>query len=199
MKKHPEKEKPQPAGDGGKGQTESSHADAVTLPRQEFEALSQQLAELESLREKMMRTAADFENAKKRLMRERDDFAAFAQERLIREMLPILDNFERALSHAGEVEDPKAKNVITGVQMVFKQMNEVLKAEGLERLETAGKIFDPHVHEAVAHVEEPGRDHEILAEIQAGYRLKGRFLRAAKVRIRNAPPSGSAKSEESAA
>jgi len=161
--------------------------DGVTLPRHELEALQQQIAELEGLREKMMRTAADFENAKKRLVRERDDYVAFAQERLIRELLPILDNFERALSHAPDVEDPKAKNVITGVQMVFKHMTEIFKAEGLERLETTGKIFDPNLHEAVAHVEEEGLDHEIIEELEAGYRLRGRLVRAAKVRIRTAP------------
>lgn len=163
--------------------------DTVILPRKEFEALNQQIVELEGLRDKMMRAAADFENAKKRLIRERDEYVAYAQERLIRELLPLLDNFERALSHASEVEDPKAKNVITGVQMVFKRMAEVLKIEGLERLETVGKIFDPNWHEAVASVEEEGRDHEIIEELEPGYLLKGRLVRAAKVRIRVAPKS----------
>jgi len=159
----------------------------VVLPRQEYEALLEKLKEFEGLKDKMLRVAADFENARKRLTRERDEFAKFAQENLISRLLPILDNFERALIHAVEVEDPKAKGLITGIQMVLKQLSDIFKNQGLKRVETVGKHFDAHLHEVVSYVEGEGVDHEIVEEVEPGYILHERLLRAAKVRVRIIP------------
>ncbi len=161
----------------------------VRLSRDEFEDLQSRLKELEGLKEKFLRAAADFDNAKKRLVRERDEFVKFSQENLIRHLLPILDNLERALAHAPEEKDPQRKALVSGIQMVQKQFLEILKREGLLRLETVGKTFDPHLHEAVAYQEERGPADEILAEIEPGYTLHGKLLRAAKVRIRIASSS----------
>lgn len=162
----------------------SEQEETVSLPRKEYEQLLARLAELEGTKERFLRAAADFENAKKRLTRERDEFVKFSQESVMKDLLPVLDNFERALSHAGVVKDPAAKKVIEGIEMVFKQLSEILKTHGLARLKTVGEKFDPHLHEAVAYVHEPGEEDRITDEIQAGYQLHGRLLRAAKVRVR---------------
>jgi molecular chaperone GrpE len=170
----------------------SSKADSqevVQIPAAEHEELLKKSAELELIRDRVLRSAADFENAKKRLAKERDDFVKFAQEGLIREALPVLDNFERALSHAGEIKDASAKNVVSGIQMVFKQFNEILKNQGLKRLQTVGQKFDPHQHEALGYVYEKGPEDEIVEEIEPGYLLHDRLLRAAKVRVRMPPAS----------
>ncbi len=169
--------------------------DKVEIPFAEHEDLLKKAAELETIRDRVLRSAADFENAKKRLTKERDDFAKFAQENLIRQILPVLDNFERALSHAGDIKDAGAKNVVAGIQMVFKQMAEILKNQGLKRLETLGKTYDPHHHEALGYVYEPGTEDEIVEEIEPGYMLHDRLLRAAKVRVRM-PPSSAPSSEK---
>src|SRR6185436_9919948 len=89
--------------------------DEVTLSKQEHEDLLKRLAEAESLRERLLLSAADFENAKKRLSRERDDFVKFSQENLIKDLLPVLDNFERALAHAGEGGETNLKSIVSGV------------------------------------------------------------------------------------
>ncbi|MFZ5802219.1 MAG: nucleotide exchange factor GrpE [Candidatus Omnitrophota bacterium] len=163
----------------------------VVLKQEEHRKLLARIEELEAMKDKMLRTAADYENAKKRLLRERDEFVKFAQENLLREMLPVLDNFERALSHAGEGEDPKVKALVAGIQMVCKQMTEIFRNQGLQRIETVGKPFDPHWHEAVSYQQEEGEEEIILDEIQAGYTLHGKLLRAAKVRVRMRPASSS--------
>lgn len=171
-------------------------SDNVTLPRKELDSLNARLKELEDLKDKLLRSAADFENAKKRLAREREDFVRFAQENLIRSLLPVLDNFERALAHAAqpsgditprEIEHVKA--MVSGIEMVYRQLSEILKGQGLVRIKTEQEIFDPQKHEAVAYHQEEGKDHEILEEIEAGYLLGGRLLRAAKVKIRVVPPA----------
>ncbi|OGW84304.1 MAG: nucleotide exchange factor GrpE [Omnitrophica bacterium GWA2_52_8] len=158
----------------------------ITLKKSEYQNLLARLQELEALREKLLRSAADFENAKKRLAREKDEFLKFCQENLIREMLPVLDNFERALAHAGE---PGAgqRTWVDGIRMVQKQIEGILKQHGLKRLETKGKKFDLHLHEVVAHAGGDGNDEVIVDEIQAGYLLHDRLLRAAKVRVGSAP------------
>jgi molecular chaperone GrpE len=104
----------------------------------------------------------------------------------------VLDNLERAFLHAGTDPSPAFKNLATGIQMVLKQFSEVLKSQGLVRIETVGKQFDAHRHESIGYVKEKGRDHEILDEIESGYFLGDKLLRAAKVRVRvNEDPSES--------
>ncbi len=166
----------------------------ITLSREEYDQLLAKLKAAEDLRDRYLRSAADFENAKKRLSRERDEFVKFSQETLLKDLLPVLDNFERALSHAGNSKDP----VIAGIQMVFKQMNEILKNQGLVRMKTVGELFDPSRHEIVSFAEGDGRQDEITEEIEPGYFLYDRLLRAAKVRVRSSHSSSAAeeKTEE---
>lgn len=172
-----------------------SAAETVQLTKAEHEALLKQIEELSAKKDQMLRTAAEFENAKKRLEREKSEFIKFNQESFIKELLPIVDNFERALSHTSELEDKKAKSIITGIEMVLKQLQDILKRQGLTRVETVGKKFDPHLHEALAHVEEEGEDEIITDEIESGYMLHDRLIRAAKVRVRKAPENKEAQKE----
>lgn len=180
--------------------TEQGGAQEVTLSRQEYDAMNARLQELENMRDKLMRSAADFENAKKRLNREREEFVKFGQESLLRGLLPILDNFERAIAHSSlpaDAEDTSTaarqfKNVVAGIEMVQKQLADVLRAQGLVRIKSLGEKFDPHKHEALSYVEEDGNEDEIVAEIEPGYMLHDRLLRAAKVNVRTNPkPSAS--------
>jgi len=168
----------------------------VEIPAQEYEDLKKKLEELEGLREKFLLAAADYENAKKRNAREKDDFIKFSQERILKELLPVLDNFERAVSHANTAsakasayEDLRQNltTVISGVERVQKQLTDILKMYGLKRIETAGQMFDPHFHEAVAHAPEAGKEDQIVDELESGYMLHDRLLRAAKVRVRVSP------------
>lgn len=167
------------------------------ISAEELEQLRAKVAELEGMRERLLVSAADFENAKKRLAREREEFAKFSQESLLRDMLPVMDNFERALSHAskGTLEGP-AKSVVMGIEMVFKQMTEILKAQGLKRQVTVGQQFDPHLHEAIGYDQSEGKDNEITTEIEPGYMLHDRLLRAAKVRVRHIAAASGQTGEE---
>ncbi len=162
----------------------------------EYERLQKRVEELEGLREKFLHAAADFENAKKRNTREKEEFIKFSQERILRDMLPVLDNFERAVAHTSAAElselneeqiQTNFKNMATGVQMVQKQLIDALKKHGLSRLETVGEKFDPNCHDAVAHVTGDGDEDVVVDEIEAGYMIHDRLLRAAKVRVRTAP------------
>lgn len=158
----------------------------VTVSKADYDAQLQRLKELEAMKEQLLRSAADFENAKKRLTRERDEFAKFSQESLLRDLLPVLDNFDRALEHTqslSEAEKRALKNVLTGIQMVQKQMLEILKNHGLTKVESIGKPFDPHRHEAVGTVDSDKAADQVAEECEAGYLLHERLLRAAKVKI----------------
>lgn len=163
----------------------------VAIPEEEYQALVKKAAELEELRDKMLRTAADYENSKKRFAREKEGFIRFANERLIREFLPILDNLDRAVQHAKTHKDSR-ESVLDGVEIIRKHFYELLKSHGLERQQVLGKKFDPHQHEALGEIEDPkAEDGTILDEVEGGYLYQGRLLRPAKVRIAKGKPHGS--------
>jgi len=177
----------------------------IEVPTQEYEGLKKKVEELEGLRQKFLLAAADYENAKKRTAREKEDFIKFSQERILREILPVLDNFDRAVGHANvasakasSYEDVRQnlKTVIAGVERVQKQLNDILKMHGLKRIETAGQTFNPHFHEVVAHVPEEGKEDQIVDELEPGYMLHDRLLRAAKVRVRVSPQQPAASEEK---
>lgn len=182
-------------------QEDTSENKPEPISPEEAEQLRAKLAELEGMRERLLLSAADFENAKRRLAKEREEFAKFSQENLLRDLIPVLDNFERAISHGAQVKlEGPAKSVVMGIEMVLKQMNEILKGQGLKRLTTVGQLFDPHQHEAVAHIQGEGRDNEIIEETEPGYALHDRLLRAAKVKVRHtampAAEPGEAKADD---
>ena len=158
--------------------------EAVSLTKEEHEKLLEQAKEAEVIRDKFLRSAADYDNARKRLAKEREEFIRFSQERLLRDLLPTLDNFERALAHC-ESSDRSA--VAAGIQLIWKQLSEVLAAHGLKRFSSEGQPFDPHLHEAVDQIEEEGPEGIVVKEIAPGYQLHDRILRPAKVKIRVHP------------
>jgi molecular chaperone GrpE len=117
---------------------------------------------------------------------------------LLSDLLPVLDNFDRALGHQvdtgaldQEALQKQLKSLTTGMQMVKKQIFDVLQAQGVKPIPSVGEIFDPHRHEVVEYMPGEGRPEEIITEIQTGYLLHDRLLRAAKVRVRSAPKSES--------
>jgi molecular chaperone GrpE len=170
----------------------------VTLPESQYQELLKKVEELEGVREKHLRSAADYDNAKKRLAKEREEFIRFSQERLLRDLLPILDNFERAMDHAGEAESDQggSQGVLAGVELIWKQLLNTLEAHGLKRFSSEGECFDPHLHEAVGEVREEGPEGMVAKEIVSGYRLHDRVLRPAKVKVRVSPAGKEKRPEE---
>jgi molecular chaperone GrpE len=181
-------------------QVDSSENQLVQISKKEYDDIFGRLTELEAMKESLQRTAADFENAKKRLAKEREDFVKFSQEKVIKSILPVLDNLKRALEHGAtyqvrgeDIEQliKKHESLVSGVEMVYKQLQDTVKSHGLVEIEAVGKAFDPHKHEALAYVQEEGNEDEVVDVIETGYFLNDRLLRAAKVRVRQAPETPS--------
>lgn len=140
--------------------------------------------ERDELRDRLLRTAAEFENFRKRTERERREFAEWAAADLLGDVLAVLDDFERALAVPSP---PEAKAYRDGVELIHKQLLDLIKKRGVTTIATEGQDFDPAVHQAVAHDEAPGvRDGAILDELRRGYRLGERLLRPAMVRVAKA-------------
>jgi molecular chaperone GrpE len=126
----------------------------------------------------LQRLAADFDNYRKRTAREQEALASRAHERLIKELLPVLDDLERALDAAGEHDEAK---LVDGVSLVREALRQALEREGLVEIAADG-VFDPHVHEALLAQPAEGREHgDVLEVIQKGYRLGDKVLRPARV------------------
>jgi len=156
----------------------------VTISQEEYDALKSKSAERDDFHDKYIRAHAEFENAKKRMEKDKVDYARFANDGLLLEFLPILDSLEIAEKHIKEAKDFKA--VQEGVDMIQVQIQKFLKEIGVEKVKTAGEKFDPHLHEAVETEEAKDKeDGLILAELKPGYRINGRLLRPAYVKIAN--------------
>lgn len=145
--------------------------------------------ELEQARDRHLRLAAEFDNFKRRTLRERQELFNYANENLIKELLPTVDNLERALEHARLTQGEEATRALReGVELTFRSLLAALENAGVQRVETEGREFDPQVHEAVQRVptdaHPPGRVVEVL---QPGYTLKGRLLRPALVAVSTKP------------
>jgi molecular chaperone GrpE len=139
-------------------------------------------AEAESYLDDLRRLQADFDNYRKRTLREQTARAASASQALVARLLPVLDNFELAVSSAERSRD--FDRMLKGVEMVFGELREVLEAEGLVRIEAEGKPFDPERHEAVIAVDEEDTEPGMVVDIvRAGYELRGKVLRPAMVKV----------------
>ena len=140
-------------------------------------------AERDQLVDRLARLQAEFENARKREQRERTDFRDFAVSGAVEQFLPVLDNFQLALGSSGSVEQLRA-----GIELIVKQMEEVLRSLNVQPVESVGTRFDPRVHEALESVDRNDLpDHEVFEEVRRGYRIRDRLLRPALVRIVNNP------------
>ncbi len=136
-------------------------------------------AEKAELHDRMLRSRAEFDNFRRRAERERSEYLQFAGMETVREILPIVDDFERAL----KVETAD-RDYAKGVELIYQRMLDALKKMGLEPIETAGKMFDPNLHQAVERVQtEDAEDQAIVGEFQRGYNFKGKLLRPAMVKV----------------
>ncbi|MGE0394185.1 MAG: nucleotide exchange factor GrpE [Vicinamibacterales bacterium] len=139
------------------------------------------LKERDALRDQLLRAAADFDNYRKRVDRERRDLVDYAATELIAEVLPVLDDLERALD---QPSSPEVAAYRQGVELVHRKMLDLLKKRGVTPIAAAGEMFDPNVHEAVVHeVSDVHEEGTITGELRRGYRLKERLLRPAMVKV----------------
>jgi molecular chaperone GrpE len=139
-----------------------------------------------ALEDRLLRLAADFDNFKKRAARERDELVTLANERLVKELLPILDDLERALVAAAEHEEAQLED---GVRLVHRSLAALLERHGVQAIDTDGK-FDPHVHEALLTQPSEAEEGSVLDVVQKGYRLGERVVRPARVVVAAPPPDG---------
>lgn len=139
----------------------------------------QMRAERDELRDLLLRRQAEFDNFRRRSERERSDYLQYASMEAVKSLLPVVDDFERALKSEGGSPD-----YVKGIEMIHARMLETLKKLGLEPLDAVGKPFDPHLHQAIERVENTeSEDGTVLGEFQRGYFFKGKLLRPAMVRV----------------
>jgi molecular chaperone GrpE len=140
-------------------------------------------AERDTLLDRLARAQAEFENARRRASREQQDFRDYAAADAIKPLLPVLDSFERALQVKSEPADFRG-----GVELIYKQLQDALARSGVKAIPAKGEPFDPHVHEAIEMVETTeAADHEVIEELQRGYKMKDRLLRPAMVKVAKNP------------
>src|SRR5438093_9332069 len=143
--------------------------------------------EMKTVQDRYLRLAAEFENYKKRAQRDQAEYTKYATERLLRELLPVLDNLQRALLHAQQ--SGGTDGLIEGVELTYKQFLEVLARFGVRPIPSVGLPFDPAVHQAVATVDPQGRaPNTIVEEYEKGYYLHDRVLRPARVTVAASSP-----------
>ncbi len=160
------------------GQPEAAGAENSTVAKLE--------AQVAELKDRLLRAHADADNARKRMLRDKEEAVRFAAEGFLERLLPVLDNFEMGMQAAKTATD--AKSIAQGLEMVLSQFQQVLREAGVEVIETEGKPFDPHRHEALGHQET--HDHpegHIVMQTRKGYKLKDRLLRPASVFVAKTP------------
>ena len=170
--------------DAAKDAADAAAPDAQEAPEDDASALKAQVESLQAaLAEKdnrVKRLQADFENFRRRTSKEREELANVVAQDLLKGMLPILDNFDRAMA----AEQKDSASFQKGVEMIYTQLHETLKNDGLEPIETAGQKFDPNFHQAVLRDENPAPAHATIAqELQKGYIVKGRVIRPSMVQV----------------
>lgn len=168
----------------GGDEAEPSASSAI-LPDEGPDILGKKDEEIKQLQDRILRMAAEMENTRKRLEREKSDCISFANEGLMRGLLPVIDNLERALQH-GE-EDANCQGLLEGVRLTLRSFGEVLGKFGCVPFDSVGKTFDPNFHEAV--MQQDSSEHPektILQELQKGYTLRERLLRPAMVVVSKA-------------
>ena len=139
-------------------------------------------AKLEEAENRILRMQADFENSRRRARLDLEATEKYKSQGLITELLPAIDNFERALKM--EADNDQAKSLLQGMEMVYRSLIDTLKKEGAEQIEAVGKEFDPHLHQAIMQVEDENfGSNVVVEEFQKGYILKDRVIRPAMVKV----------------
>jgi molecular chaperone GrpE len=165
-----------PAADGDENSAAPGAQGAADSANTELQKLK---AERDSLLDRLARAQAEFENARRRAAKEQQDFRDFATADAIKSILPVIDSFERALQAKSDAADFRS-----GVELIYKQLQDALAKLGVRPVAAKGEPFDPHFHEAIEMVETTdAADHEVLEELQRGYKFKDRLLRPAMVRV----------------
>lgn len=172
------------AAEGSEEEAPEEAASEAAAMQEEIEALKSQVekltGDLQEKKDRLLRLQADFDNFRRRSAKEREEISAVVTQNFCKDMLPLLDNFERAM--AAETKDVEAFQ--KGVEMIFTQFQEVLKKNGLEQIEAVGQKFDPNFHQAVMRVEDPEKEDDTVAqELQKGYMVKGRVIRPSMVQV----------------
>src|SRR5579864_1116709 len=169
-----------PSGDGDENQAASSASGTAQAEPSELQKLK---SERDSLLDRLARAQAEFENARRRATKEQQEFRDYAAADAIKALLPVLDSFERALQVKSEPGDFRS-----GVELIYKQLQDALAKLGVRAIPAKGEPFDPRVHEAIEMVEtSDAPDHEVLDELQRGYKIKDRLLRPAMVKVAKNP------------
>jgi len=169
-----------PASDETEDNLPAAAVDAPVSSTSENAELQKLKAERDMLVDRLARMQAEFDNARKRAVREQQDYREYAVADAVKGLLPTLDSLERALQ-VGLTEKSELRN---GIELIYKQLLDALSKLGLRPIPAKGELFDPHLHEAIEMVETTeARDHQILEELQHGYKLKDRLLRPAMVRV----------------
>lgn len=167
--------------------TDDATAENVTIPAAELEKLKSEHEQLKNERDQLMdrlaRLQAEFDNARKRQERERTEFRDYAVGSVIEQFLPVVDNFELALKAQGSADQLR-----TGVELIVKQMEEILRQLQVQPVASVGQEFDPRHHEALGTVErEDLPDQHVAEEVRRGYKLRDKLLRPALVRVASNP------------
>ena len=166
--------------------TEISEEEAAETAEaaQEEEALDAEklAAELADLNQRFLRVAADFDNYKRRTVQEKEDLVKYSNAKIMGELLPVLDAFQLALKNPGESQE--AQNVIKGVEMLYRQIMQVLEQAGMSKIEAVGQPFDPKLHEAIMQVDDDSVPEDtVVEELRAGYVLNERVIRPSMVKV----------------
>jgi molecular chaperone GrpE len=162
------------------GEVEVGAAQGTTAKAANVGELQKLRTERDTLLDRLARLQAEFENARKRAAREQQEFRDFATADAIKALLPALDSFERAL----QAPTNQLNEFRGGVELIYKQMQDALAKLGVRAIPAKGERFDPHVHEAIEMVETTEvPDHQVVDELQRGYKLKDRLLRPAMVKV----------------
>lgn len=170
-------------------------AEAVTISREEYESLRKKESESAEAQDRCARVQADFENTRRRLERDKQEFLKFANEELLAELVPFVDDFQRAFAAADTTQDFQVLH--KGVEMILNHLLQLLKQHGVTPLEAMGKKFDPQYHEALLQVETAEHPEDtVIEELQRGYVVNNRVLRTAKVKVAKAPDAESEKRVE---
>jgi len=167
-----------------KKKEKSKNEDSKKAEKAELEELRETLESLQKEKDeifaKLQRVSADFANYQKRAPKQIADTVGYEKERIIKTLLPVLDNFEHTLQNAHSAEDLDV--LVKGIRIIYDQLLYVLKSHNVEQIEAKGETFDPAMHEAMTQRTEPdAEDNSVLEEFQKGYKLNGRVIRPSKV------------------
>jgi|SRR4051812_36519633 molecular chaperone GrpE len=175
-------------------ETESAGADPVatidasSITPEQFAELKDRAAKADEHWDRLLRTTADFDNFKKRAAREKQDAIKFANEGLLQKLIPILDNFDMALSAAQTAQSDAVQSLQTGVNMIHQQLKNAMAEAGLEEVDATGKAFDPNLHEAVSQQETSEvPEGQVVQQLRKGYKFRERLLRPASVVVAKRP------------